>query len=753
MAIREFGQSLLADVRKRKDDQAKKNKPSTLDKALMVGAAVIPMIGASKVTEQFNNFSQNKEVLDTNIMLTAAERVDKKLNAVTAALDEKGFSAKQYFLEEQAERDMEAALAQNEKFNKDTASQTLYKNTFRNDFMKNQQTIAKAELAASQYEQALEAQERFKASGTKEQAFALGQSKLARGPLTAFFGAEKREAAAVESYRSSMFAQSAGRLAMFDEVLKTTGGDFVEAREIEKTLNLDESRTDRPVFREEVIDGVVIQIAGKKDVNGKITWDKNPQDIKRFDIRSPLGKTKTLLAQFNVVEKLSTDIDSAGQSAAIKEGFKMVPKTEAEFENNMEIYKKYIQSNGLVTLSENEKAGKKLLAESLIKLVNSESYLREQNDYERGEVEIAELKSNIAANNEGVTGEQLETIFKDNKKLQSALTSNNAIAINLANRKTEVALQVYQAYPTIDPEYVREPAPVSEVEAPITNTGASFVGADATAADSKGVRFNNWLNIKEDLEKEKDNEWYGKVGSDGTFLQFETAAQGVRAADKVLISYANKDINTVSDVITAWAPPTDNNPTEDYIDYVADSLGIDEGAVIDLNDPEVRADLLSAMSMLESEKEVSPDEILSLITSANAEAEAEAETVDQTGELADDLGIKIISSSPPKPQRKVFGIKTTSGKSLQTVKEDLDRLDTELLEDLPTTQRKRLLKRRAKAQVELDKFERVAKIKDPTYTSTPSKVYAVRMLEEDKRTMSQEDAIANYVSRMKGEIK
>lgn len=748
MAIREFGQSLLADVRKRKDDQAKKNKPSTLDKALMVGAAVIPMIGASKVTEQFNNFSQNKEVLDTNIMLTAAERVDKKLNAVTAALDKKGFSAKQYFLEEQAERDMEAALAQNEKFNKDTASQTLYKNTFRNDFMKDQQTIAKAELAASQYEQALEAQERFKASGTKEQAFALGQSKLARGPLTAFFGAEKREAAAVESYRSSMFAQSAGRLAMFDEVLKTTGGDFVEARKIEKTLNLDESRTDRPVHRQEVLpNGVVIQITGQKDVNGKVTWNRKPEDIERFDIRSDLGKTQALLAQFNVVEKLLTDIDSAGQSAAIKEDFKMLPKTEAEFEKNMEIYKKYIQSNGLVTLSAEQTAGKKLLAESLIKLVNSESYVREQADYERGEVEIAELKSTIAANNEGVTGEQLEKIFKDNKKLQDALTTNNTIAVNLANRKTEVALQVYQAYPTIDPEYVRETAPVSEVEAPvseveapITNTGASFVGADATADDSKGVRFNNWLNIKEDLEKEKGNEWYGKAGSDGTFLQFETAAQGVRAADKVLISYANKNINTVSDVIAAWAPPTDNNPTEDYIDYVADSLGIDEEAVIDLNDPEVRADLLSAMSMLESEKEVSPDEILSLIASANAEAKAEAET-------------KIISSSPPKPQRKVFGIKTTSGKNLQTVKEDLDRLDTELLEDLPTTQRKRLLKRRAKAQVELDKFERVAKIKDPTYTSTPSKIYAVRMLEEDKRTMSQEDAIANYVSRMKGEIK
>jgi hypothetical protein len=748
MAIREFGQSLLADVRKRKDDQAKKNKPSTLDKALMVGAAVIPMIGASKVTEQFNNFSQNKEVLDTNIMLTAAERVDKKLNAVTAALDKKGFSAKQYFLEEQAERDMEAALAQNEKFNKDTASQTLYKNTFRNDFMKDQQTIAKAELAASQYEQALEAQERFKASGTKEQAFALGQSKLARGPLTAFFGAEKREAAAVESYRSSMFAQSAGRLAMFDEVLKTTGGDFVEAREIEKTLNLDESRTDRPVHRREVLpNGVVIQITGKKDVDGKVTWNKEPEDIERFDIRSDLGKTQALLAQFNVVEKLLTDIDSAGQKAAIKEDFKMLPKTEEEFEKNMEIYKKYIQSNGLVTLSAEQTAGKKLLAESLIKLVNSESYVREQADYERGEVEIAELKSTIAANNEGVTGEQLEKIFKDNKKLQDALTTTNAIAINLANRKTEVALQVYQAYPTIDPEYVKETAPVSEVEAPvseaeapITNTGASFVGADATADDSKGVRFNNWLNIKEDLEKEKGNEWYGKAGSDGTFLQFETAAQGVRAADKVLISYANKNINTVSDVIAAWAPPTDNNPTEDYIDYVADSLGIDEEAVIDLNDPEVRADLLSVMSMLESEKEVSPDEILSLIASANAEAKAEAET-------------KIISSSPTKPQRKVFGIKTTSGKNLQTVKEDLDRLDTELLEDLPTTQRKRLLKRRAKAQVELDKFERVAKLKDPTYTSTPSKIYAVRMLEEDKRTMSQEDAIANYVSRMKGEIK
>ena len=99
MAIREYGESLLQDVRKRKDDQAsaarKRQKKADL---LQLGGVLIGAVGSSKLTNQFNSFQQNKDVLNTNIMITAAEKTDKTLDGLAVKIEESGLSAKEYFL-------------------------------------------------------------------------------------------------------------------------------------------------------------------------------------------------------------------------------------------------------------------------------------------------------------------------------------------------------------------------------------------------------------------------------------------------------------------------------------------------------------------------------------------------------------------------------------------------------------------------------------------------------------------------------
>ena len=741
MAIREYGESLLQDVRKRKDDQAKAaRKQQKKADLLQLGGVLIGAVGSSKLTNQFNSFQQNKDVLNTNIMITAAEKTDKTLDGLATKIEESGLSAKEYFLNDQVDKDLENALSGNVKFNKTIDTQNIYKKTYRDEFLKNQEAIKKAEIAASQYEQAREAQQRFKSSGTKEEAFNLGKSRLSSSPLTAFFGGARREEEAVQAYRESTFAKSAGQLAMFDEVLKQTGGDFIEARKMSDDLKLDKSKLsafDSIVEQSDIIDGFVVTIQGKKDYEGKTVWDEKA--VSRVDLRTDAGKVKELKTQFDVTANLMTDIDDKGIVAARKEGFNPAPTTPTEYKKNLELYNKYAISNSVVTLSAEEKAGKEAWSKSLLKLMNSDDFLQEQADLDAGMIEEQKIMSTIKADNEGISEEELLIKYTENKTLTNIRTQNNAIVSNIFRQKDNLKTSIYEVYPTLNPAYTAE-----EEETAEETTAFIAVGADAD--DTRGVRNNNYLNIKENLTLEKNNPWEGKVGSDGTYLQFETPAMGLRAADKILQSYKKKSINTITDIITEWAPPTDDNPTEDYIDFIASELAIDENAEIDLSDPEIRASLLASMTAMESEKDISSDEVLSLIEQANSEV-ADREVEDE------DLDIKIVSETPSKNKRTLLGVEVISGKSLDTLTENLFNIDTELTGNVPSNRREKLLKQRIKIQKEFDKYEKIKKLKDPSYVSTPSKAYALRMLSEDRRTVSEEESIENYVKRMKGELK
>lgn len=128
--------------------------------------------------------------------------------------------------------------------------------------------------------------------------------------------------------------------------------------------------------------------------------------------------------------------------------------------------------------------------------------------------------------------------------------------------------------------------------------------------DGSTVRGNNPFNIRQ-----AGNDWEGEVGGD-EFVEFESPEYGVRAADRLLQNYYEKHgIDTVRDVISRYAPATENR-TEDYIRFVSERAGIPSESPIDLQDPETRYKLLSAMGMMESGYDMTPEQIAFMLEGA-----------------------------------------------------------------------------------------------------------------------------------------
>ena len=89
---------------------------------------------------------------------------------------------------------------------------------------------------------------------------------------------------------------------------------------------------------------------------------------------------------------------------------------------------------------------------------------------------------------------------------------------------------------------------------------------------ARGMRNNNPLNIIKSHIK-----WQGEVrpGTDKRFAQFESMEYGLRAALKLLRTYYhNHGCRTIRQIISRWAPASDKNHTEAYIQSVSRQTGI-----------------------------------------------------------------------------------------------------------------------------------------------------------------------------------
>lgn len=116
-----------------------------------------------------------------------------------------------------------------------------------------------------------------------------------------------------------------------------------------------------------------------------------------------------------------------------------------------------------------------------------------------------------------------------------------------------------------------------------TVAGSRRAVSDSDSGDgARGIRNNNPGN----LEYSKTNPWVGQTGDDGRFAKFETPEHGIRALGRNLLSYQRQGIDTVSDIINRWAPPSDNNNTDAYIQAVCAQLGVTPDQQLDASNPD-----------------------------------------------------------------------------------------------------------------------------------------------------------------------
>ena len=134
------------------------------------------------------------------------------------------------------------------------------------------------------------------------------------------------------------------------------------------------------------------------------------------------------------------------------------------------------------------------------------------------------------------------------------------------------------------------------IQDPETGVYSQSGYSQPVATDKRGFRNNNWLNIRI-----SDNNWQGKRvdNTDGEFEQFETPELGIRAATKNIRTYGQRGLQTVKDIISTWAPASENN-TASYIQNVASRMGVDPNQTLDLNDTDTMVKLISAMTISEN---------------------------------------------------------------------------------------------------------------------------------------------------------
>ena len=127
-------------------------------------------------------------------------------------------------------------------------------------------------------------------------------------------------------------------------------------------------------------------------------------------------------------------------------------------------------------------------------------------------------------------------------------------------------------------------------------------------------------------------------GASTGFQSFATPEAGLAALDGNLKSYGSKGINTISGVISRWAPPNENN-TAAYVADVSKRLGIAPDAKIDLSNAVVRQALSTAITIHEngsriltggsqpSQSTVLPAQPAGFTANANVAQEASAKTM------------------------------------------------------------------------------------------------------------------------------
>jgi hypothetical protein len=140
------------------------------------------------------------------------------------------------------------------------------------------------------------------------------------------------------------------------------------------------------------------------------------------------------------------------------------------------------------------------------------------------------------------------------------------------------------------------------------------------ASGGADTSFGEWLfksthtdpNYYKDLRKEHDNlipishnnpgdlrQWGNNPVKNG-FAQFSSPAAGLTAMAENLKAYQRQGKDTLTKIISTWAPSSDRNNTKAYINMTARRMGVNPNAPLNLNDPKTLALLMAAISEQEA---------------------------------------------------------------------------------------------------------------------------------------------------------
>lgn len=153
------------------------------------------------------------------------------------------------------------------------------------------------------------------------------------------------------------------------------------------------------------------------------------------------------------------------------------------------------------------------------------------------------------------------------------------------------------------------PPPASSPQRRLPASPSSGGPAPAGNGEPRNVRNNNPGNIKDGKFAQS---LPGYAGSDGTFAIFDSRDAGHGAQVSLLKSYGERGFNSVKAIIDRWAPPSDNNPTPTYVNFVARKLGVDPSQPLDMTDPRVVSGLASAIQEFEGGGPVRPYKVAAL---------------------------------------------------------------------------------------------------------------------------------------------
>lgn len=122
----------------------------------------------------------------------------------------------------------------------------------------------------------------------------------------------------------------------------------------------------------------------------------------------------------------------------------------------------------------------------------------------------------------------------------------------------------------------------------------------------RGIRNSNPGNIRHSRTM-----WQGESAQqfDPQFVTFEAPVWGLRAIVKIMRTYAGRGLRTIRQIVTRWAPPSEND-TEAYIESVCANVGAGPDVEIDVGNADVLVAIVKAIVWHENGIQPYPDALI-----------------------------------------------------------------------------------------------------------------------------------------------